>query len=379
MQSPRRCPRLALAGLALLAACGTGDEDGPTCDDAKCDTPGEQDPELTGDEALCEARRAEAFHDGQGAFVADALRWSCNDAPGIRGAERGQEYCEYFAILQLPPRDAGGELPGPLSVGRNLGPDSSYGTTEVSVDLSFHQLEVLEEDESAIVGHCVFSSWNADIDTPVADCEAPERRYGTCPEVLGVPLTASAFRMTFDVNSAEAAELLVEDCLVWPEGGDPDDDADPLHDDFTRGCLMNADINDTAFRKSDSTVCASAMRLAECNCWPATGEDDFPLLISPRERRGFPLGTWSDPAGLPAGCRHVDLGDGSQTVVTCDLSAADVLNYSLDPVARCRNKYADNVVVHVPLPPASAIECVPAESESPYADGCEGTPWLLTP
>ena len=85
------------------------------------------------------------------------------------------------------------------------------------------------------------------------------------------------------------------------------------------------------------------------------------------------------PARLPSGCRFVDAGDDSQTIVTCDLSATDVLDYSLDLKGRCQTKYADNVVVHVPMPPASSVSCSPEDSASPYADSCPALPWVLRP
>lgn len=354
---------LALALLMGASACGGGDTDpgDAACPDGKCDVPDDEEPA-----ALCELRRADAFNENQLAFTAEALRWSCNDAAGVTGPDRGQEYCEYFAIAALPPAEPDAEAPPPAVLGRNLGADSSYGTTETALELSYQQIQTLEEDESAVAGQCVFTSWNSDVPGPVPACES-----GACPEVLGVPVDEDTFRMKFEVNSAEAAQVLVEDCLAWPDSEEADD--------FTRGCLMNADINETEFRKSDSTICAASMRLAECECWPAEGEADFPVLISPAERRGFPLGTWSDAAELPAGCRHVELGDDSRTVVTCDLTAADLLNYSLDLKARCQSKYADNVVVHVPLPPPAAVECTPERSDSPHAGTCGATPWILEP
>jgi hypothetical protein len=178
------------------------------------------------------------------------------------------------------------------------------------------------------------------------------------------------FRMKFDVNSTDAAQLLVEDCFVVPDSSE--------EDDFTRGCLLNAEINDTAFRKSDTTVCSASIRLAECGCAPS-GVTSFEEAISPPERRGFPLGTWSGLPDLPTGCRFIDLGDASQTVVTCDLTASDVIDYALDLKGRCQTKYADNVVVHVPMPSADSVTCHPDDAHSAYAGTCSATPWVLRP
>jgi hypothetical protein len=349
-----------VAALALAAACAS-DEDGtdPDCTGAKCDIPEGEDADL------CELRRADAYNDNQIAFTEPFLRWSCNDVDGVTAEDRGQEYCEYFAIAQLPPANDGEDPPAPAILGRNLGADYTSGTTEPSIDLTYDQVTALEEDASAVVAQCVFTTWNSDIPGPVPSCSEE-----SCPEVLGVPIEEENFRMKFDVNSMDAAQVLVEDCLVADESG--------VDDAFTRGCLLNAEINDTAFRKSDTTVCAAAVRLAECACEP-DGEETFAELVSPYERRGFLLGTWSSVSGLPAGCRFAELGDDSQTVVTCDLTASDVLDYSLDLKGRCQTKYADNVVVHVPMPRPEAVSCSPTSSASAYADTCTDVPWVLRP
>ncbi|HLU65406.1 MAG TPA: hypothetical protein VKZ63_03995 [Kofleriaceae bacterium] len=359
--APLAAPLLgALVALGAPAGCASdGGGEGPDCSGLKCDIPEGEDADL------CALRREDAFNENQIAFTREFLRWSCNDVPGVTGADRGQEYCEYFAIAQLPPASADAEPPPPAVLGRNLGPDYTHGTTPVSLELTYEQIVALESDPTAVVGQCVFTSWNSDIPGPVPACDE-----AGCPEVLGVPVAEEDFRMKFDVNSMEAGKLLVEDCWVADRAGE--------EDDFTRGCMLNAEINDTAFRKSDTTVCAATVRLAECGCEP-TGPTGFSELISPEERRGFPLGTWSSVAELPAGCHFVDLGDGSQTVVTCDLAAGDVLDYALDLKARCQTLYADNVVVHVPMPAEDGVRCAPEASSSPYAGTCTATPWLLQP
>jgi hypothetical protein len=368
--------RLALGlVLAALPACGaSGDDGGADCAGGKCDVPDGPDEEL------CALRRADAFDPNQQAFRPDFLRWSCRDVEGVTAGDRGQEYCEYFAIVQLPPALYGEEPPPPAVIARNLGPDHSHGTTPSRVELSFDQLSALEDDERAIVGQCVFTSWNSDVPGPVPACDViigQDSGAATCPTVLGVPVTEEDFRMYFEVNSYEAAKLLVEDCATGePVPGDPDDAKDARHDDFTRGCLLNAELNDTAFRKSDSFVCAATMRVSECGCALAD-EGDLAEAIAGPTRRGFPLGTWSSPTALPVGCRYVDLGDGSQTVVTCELSAAEIIDYGFDLKGHCQTKYGDNVVVHVPMPAAEAVRCDPATSGSPYTDTCGPTPWVL--
>jgi hypothetical protein len=364
---------LAVGTVALTAlACGS-ETDGPLVPDDgcvnsfRCDIP--DDP----DEQLCTLRRSDAFNDNQIAFQEQGLRWSCADVNGVTKEDRGQEYCEYFAMVDLPD----GVYGEPEILGRNLGEDYTFGTTEERLDLSYDQLTALEADESAIVGQCVFTSWNSDIPGPVAACAEGSK---ACPEVLGVPVNQEIFGMKFGVNSAEAAQVLVDDCMLEPtRPGNDEDPSDPMHDDFYRGCMLNAVINETAYRKSDSTVCASAARLAECGCGPTDPSVNLGEAVSPWNRLGFPLGTWSGLHELPAGCRYIEEGEDSDTLVTCDLSASEVIMGAADLKGYCMQKYGDNVVVHVPFPEKEAITCAPETTDSPYAASCSETPWVLEP
>lgn len=369
----QRSLKTLAVGTTVLTALACGSETGPVDDEDcvnsfRCDIP--TDP----DEQLCTLRRADAFNENQHAFQEQGLRWSCADVNGVTKEDRGQEYCEYFAMVDLPD-GVDGE---PEILGRNLGKDWTFGTTEERLELSYDQLTAFEADESAVVGQCVFTSWNSDIEGPVAACADAESN--ACPEVLGVPVNQEIFGMKFEVNSAEAAQILVEDCMEYePDSGDSDDTSDPYHDDFYRGCMLNANINETAYRKSDSTVCASAARLAECGCAPTDPLVDLGEAVSPWSRLGFPLGTWSGLRALPAGCRYLDEGEDSDTLVACDLSAAEVIMGAADLKGYCMQKYGDNVVVHVPFPEKEAITCAPETTEGPYAATCSETPWVLEP
>ena len=96
---------LAVAGLlAGTAACGSDDgtgvrqlENNDCATTGKCDLP--DDPA----EVSCTKRRADAYTEARSAFTEGFLRWSCADVAGVTEDDRGQEYCEYFAIAQLPP------------------------------------------------------------------------------------------------------------------------------------------------------------------------------------------------------------------------------------------------------------------------------------
>ena len=372
MNAAKAIRSLAGSSLALVAtaSCGEVDSKSDCLDSFKCDIP--DGPA----ENLCVERRLDAFNENQYAYQPDGVRWSCADVAGVSGTDRGQEYCEYFAMVQLP-TDA--PVDPPIVLGRNLGEDYTFGTTEERLELTFDELLALEADESAIVGQCIFTSWNSDIEGPVAACADPQE--DRCPTVFGLPVDEEIFRMKFEVNSADAAQVLVEDCMDGePTTGDFAVANDPLHDDFFRSCMLNDKLNKTAFRKSDTTMCSAAVRLSECGCSPVDPETlEIAEFISPFNRMGFALGTWSNPFDLPAGCNYLDDGEGSDTLVRCDLSAAEVIRGAYDLKGLCMQKYGDNVVVHVSLPPAESLSCDPSTSSSPYADTCSDTPWVLEP
>jgi len=342
-------PSIILALLAVGCSSEPKGDDVDMCADGMCDLP--NDPQ----EVSCDRRRTDAFNENRLQFNEGFLRWSCNDVQGVTLDDRGQEYCEYFAIAKPDATSA------PLVLGKNKGEDSTYGTTDAAVTLSPEQITGLEADPTQVVGQCIFTSWNSDIDMPV-----------TADPVLGVPVAAAPFRMTFRVNSAEAAQTLVTDCFVQDAPGGHLRD-----DDFLRGCLLDADINQTEYRKSDTTICSSTMRLAECGCTTTGTTSTLGELISPYDKRGFVLGTWSDMTKLPPSCHFIELGDGSNTVVGCDLNAGDLLAGAADVRAYCQDKYADNVVVHVPIPRTN-VTCDPKSSYSAYAETCSATPWVLT-
>ncbi len=380
----------SVLALTLTVACKDDSEaqnDDSACASAKCDAlddsgstgaeAGESggQSESTGgvvpseiDEA-CWERREDAFNPNHLAFTTTALRWSCADVDSTLAAARGQEYCEYFGIVALPPSPSY-PTPEPIVVGRNLGPDAEDGQTPIPIDLDGEQIAALENAADSVIGACVFSSWNADIEAPCGDaCEAGP--------ILGVPVDAETFRMKFDPNTNEAALALVEDCTEFlPTEGDPGNLEDPYNDPFFRACHLNADINETQYRKSDNVICSASVRLAECGCGVADGS---PLAeaLAPVDDLGFRLGGWSGPAELPVGCRYEDLVPGSQTLVVCDLTGAEVLQNAAELKSYCLERYADDVVVHIAIAP-NAIVCEPPPG-GPYADDCPTYPWVLEP
>ncbi len=308
-------------------------------------------------EQACEARRTEAFNPNRKSFNRDFLRWSCADIDGRRPDERGQEYCEYFAVVQLP--DAAGELGEAQVLGLNQGDDFSFGQTPFGLDLSPEEITALEADPDAVVGGCVFTSWNGDIDMPV-----PER------QIYGVELGPDVFQMKYFANTNSAAQCLIDQCMSFIPVEE--------EDDFTRGCYLNSGINGTDDRKSDSVICASALRLAECGCG-LTADVEMPEGLAPASVRGFNLGSWKEATQAPVGCRVESLGDDGRNLITCDLTAAEVINRGSELKSYCQEAYADEVVVHIDVA-APLVACTPPDPElEPYAATCDAAPWIVQP
>ena len=386
---------LAVIGAWALLTVGCADSGTPTDETppapelpggGKFDVPNDSDIES------CQRRRADALAGNEAVFTETAIRWACADAEGVNTNNfdnRGQEYCEHFAIVQLPPAVEGEEPPGPLKLGALIpNPDNDFepGNTPLGVELTLDQIIALEEDPDAIAGACIFTSWHEDIRAPAPSC-IPDGE--SCTEVLGLPLLGEHFRMKLGVNSNDAARLLIEDCYKTAAPvGNPENDADPLHDEFTRACMLNADINETAWRRSDNAICAVINRLRECGCGLDGGYDLFDALLlhvddmdwededeAQYNVRGFPLGGWAGKETLPPGCRYVEVGDFSRTVVQCNLTALEVINHADEVKKHCIAKYADKIVVHVPLP-QTPIVCEPAD-DAAYPQGCQEKPWVI--
>lgn len=373
---------LSVGGLSVGGlACSSNGDDAPNCTGDNCD---ETDREQ-GIGGLCKERRKDVFNPNQMAFTNTAIRWSCQDAPGIDELDKGQEYCESFAVVELP-ASAKSVIRGQLET-----EDTPAEWSERYIDLSaedFNALADMEEaNPEAEAGACIFSSWQSDIFDPLPKC--PEDG-SACEQYRGIDLTGDNFRMRHPVNSLEAAGNLVEDCLQT-FAGITGFDGKPVDDPFSRGCLLNQLINRTSYRLSDTTICTTALRLTECGCTPKADTRDFPEVLGALDLRGFHLGSWETRKEPPAGCHYVDTGDilpagavDVKNIVACPLTATEVLDHASsasgqqDLKSYCDEKFADKVVVHVLLTKA-AMDCSPESSSSGYADTCTDRPWVLEP
>ncbi len=371
-------PIFIVLTLVLVFSCSSQTDDqtqNPNINNlGKGDTPN-NDPNFSIEET-CFDRKAEILKGNRELFLSDNLRWSCSDVAGVNTNNedsRGQEYCEYFAALRIPPSEEGGLFGESITLGRNL----ETGSTPLSLTLTEDQKFYLEDHDSDVLGSCVFTSWHNDSNLEIPACESE------CPQVQGLPIDADKFRMKLPFNGNEAANYLVEDCVNAGLSGDYEkgkltDELDPYHSDYFRACVLTDRAGGLSWRKSDTAVCALSMRLSECGCVDDAvdaAELLVPIVDTQNSFRGFPLGGWKSINSLPSGCSYVELGDNSGTVVVCDLSGNDILSNSNDLKGLCRSRYADNIVVHIPIP-TQAFTCAPGDNQ--YASTCTDEPWIVT-
>jgi hypothetical protein len=403
---------------SVLTACTGGDE--LNCDDGKCDTPGGTLEEQ------CKNSRVNAMDERRPHFTNSAVRWSVKDVNGVtadgnENDDRGQEYTEYFAALHtngIPAVimneqgpvfcDAGTPCSSGVCdesifscvtattvdtsgladiLGKNV---RGASVTPLDPVLDAGQLEWLQQNPTATVGQCVFTSWHADIQTMTTGTE----KIGGYPQNARTP-NAQDFllRMKVGFNSNGAARALVADGL---KPGDKE-----IADDFMRACTGCGNASCVPWRKSDPSVFAAAMRIVECGCsvefdgrtLDTAKEADLEILLAAfvPERRGFVLGTWDNPKGLPSGCHHVNTGDSeiiniggkqvrdpfaNQQVVACDLKGSHITPaVAKDPKEACRQVYGDEVVVHVMMPtPEMGVTLACKDTSA----ACQA-PWNIAP
>lgn len=382
-----RAAATAGLGLTLFAACGAEDDGEASdagCPAGKCDTP-------TGDASTnCLQRMAEVISSTNRGYTPDHVRWACADVAGVTADgdtndDRGQEYCEYFAMV-TPPGGAGVDVGRPLDGKGKVSKLAicAPGDTSAScrATLTDAQQITLEDDPTAVVGKCVFTSWHADIKTPVPVC--PNDKCPADANIMGLAFTRANMGMKVGFNSNNAAIDLIEKCFplapdkrIKVDWTNPDD---PAQQAYYRGCMGTNLLFGTEWRRSDPTICAGINRLAECGCTAAgitnatqLAHALLPPAGSPDARRGFRLGTWDNDRGLPNGCKYSNTGE-TGFLVECDMTASDLLSNLNDPKEFCRSAYGQNVVVHIDVP-RSAITCTPPETEE--AKTCGAIPWNI--
>lgn len=345
-------------------------------------------------EGLCEERRNDAIT--QVAFERDYFRWACADVRGVTktedGDDRGQEYCEYYAALQLPDDSKaitlgrnlsrGGQTPAQATWGADsfigkerleeLTSDPDADPIDVADEISFELEDAVAAAGNPVVGQCIFTTWHADVNQDLPVCVD-----GRCPTVTfdttdlegqsvtrdtGIPLDQEFMQMKVGFNSNLAASDLVTRCIENPQS------IAQFADLFVRGCMGAFDLFETEWRRSDSEVCVISTRLRECGCkaelfdekgevvGEITDPEQLGFAVVPRQfdedgdpleevtLRGFQLGTWGENGNgiknLPENCRQVKTGDkfpprigategaDMKNIVACDIKADKFISES---------------------------------------------------
>ena len=208
---------LLLPIILLSFSCQSSSTPEADCNGAKCDTPGDtanrECREMCGDDsscfddcredkslAFCEARRDDALASAQRAFTSTAIRWSCADVEGVNtvgGDDRGQEYCEYMAIVQPPPLEEGKEPPSSQAFGRR--------SQDLGFELTEDQMFQLEDEPDAIVGQCLFTSWHQDIRIELPVCEGSGCPSLEIPSSAKLPSWSSARALGYPLTTIKCA------------------------------------------------------------------------------------------------------------------------------------------------------------------------------
>lgn len=201
--------------------------------------------------------------------------------------DRGQEYTEYFAVVQMPPVD--GTQSEPRIIGRVNG-DPNH-----NIDFTEDQLEEIafDHDGDGVFGSCVFSSWHTDNNRPLeigGNLPAPGQdvRAEWINTEYGLEMNAQNLRMRIGINGNNAAADLVDNCgsalagLSSSEGArlSPGARLSVNHEDtFERGCMRTYELFTTEWRRSDPTICTVPMRMEECGCGLKIDVDDESLTV----------------------------------------------------------------------------------------------------
>lgn len=352
-----------LFSLGALALLGPGcDGEGEPIDDEQNVVPdGAQTPfDLAG---LCQENiqrhitvRTQELADG-------VVRWQCGDRPGVDGADdRGQEYCEYFA----------------MSNGKRV--------------------DLLADADPGAPLSCFFTSVYMDVAPGMARDEYLAAELAK-PENMGVDVDPKLVRMKGQFNSRGAATTLVVDAMDVKTAQNDQRQAacflasiDPANKgnaealkDACRGVKLTVrsawekaqklgakvpsagDANYEMYK--DTVACMSVGRLEHGGVdWRMSDPHIAQVVVRandecgctysalPDELEGFLQGSWSSPDTLPAGCRRVQVdGQPYQHMTICDVSEAErsdletSLDYSENLQSYCNERFGKDIVLTAPL------------------------------
>ncbi|MBK6519313.1 MAG: hypothetical protein IPM79_31925 [Polyangiaceae bacterium] len=291
------------------------------------------------------------------------VRWQCGDRPGVDGVDdRGQEYCEYFAV----------------SAGKRV---DNFADADPSAPLS-----------------CFFTSVYMDVTEDTVRDGYLAQALSTS-ENLAASVDADLVRMKGQFNSRGAATTLVVDAMnVATSQNDQRQAAcflasvDPANkanaEKLKAACRGVKLTSSTAWKKAqqlgakipkstdanydtykDTVACMSVGRLEHGGVdWRMSDPHIAQVVVRandecgctysalPDALEGFIQGTWSSKDALPAGCRRVKV-DGSDYVhmTICEIPEAERsdletnLDYSENLQAFCNDRFGKDIVLTAPL------------------------------
>jgi hypothetical protein len=350
-----------LAGTAFLAPGCEGDDSVETGDEQNVVPEGAQTPwELAG---LCNENIQRHITVRQQELAEGVVRWQCGDRPGVDGAEdRGQEYCEYFALSKGKRVDtiADADPAAPLyCLYTSVYMDVAEGTTrdaKLAAELSKKENANATVSKDLVRMKGQFNSRGA-ATTLVVDAM-------NAPKDVNDERQAACFLASIDPANKANAEKLKEACRgksltsksAWSKvtklGAKIPKTTDASYETYKDmvACMAvdNLEHGGVDWRMSDPHIAQVTVRANdECGC-------QYTAL--PDALEGFLQGTWSSKDALPPGCRRVKVdGQDYQHMTLCEISASErgdletSLDYSENLQAFCNERFGKDIVLTAPL------------------------------
>ncbi len=354
---------VGLFSLAALAVMGPG------CEGDSVETGDEQNVVPDGAQtpfdlaALCQENiqrhitvRPQELSDG-------VVRWQCGDRPGVDGAsDRGQEYCEYFAV----------------SNGKRV---DNFADADPSKPLS-----------------CFFTSVYMDVAKGTTRDAALAKELSK-KENLNATVNKDLVRMKGQFNSRGAATTLVVDAMNVAKDKNDErqaacflasiDPANKANAEKLKAACRGKDLSvASAWTKAtklgakiptskasnfdmykDTVACMSVGRLENGGVdWRMSDPHIAQVVVRandecgctysalPDALEGFLQGSWSSKDALPAGCRRAKVaGSDYQHMTICDISESErsdletSLDYSENLQAYCNERFGKDIVLTAPL------------------------------
>ncbi|MBL8739717.1 MAG: hypothetical protein JNK04_01450 [Myxococcales bacterium] len=342
---------------------------GPGCEGDEVETGDEQNVVPSGSETpfelagLCQENIQRHITVRQQELADGVVRWQCGDRPGVDGADdRGQEYCEYFAVSNGKRVDnfADADPSKPLSCFfTSVYMDVAPGTTRdaaLAKELAKKENLNAKVDKGLVRMKGKFNSRGA-ATTLVVDSINVEKNKNDERQ-------AACFLASIDPKNKANAEKLKEACngvdlsvsSAWSKAGKlgakiPTSSASnyEVYKD-TVACMSvgRLESGGVDWRMSDPHITQVVVRANdECGCTYSALPDAL---------EGFLQGTWSSKDQLPAGCRRVKVdGADYQQMTICDIPASErsdletSLDYAENLQAYCNDRFGKDIVLTAPL------------------------------